>query len=100
MQELIQGSIIKAILIAHDDLSNIFGVNNSAGLLLGLLRNLLSLPKRQGYISNTNYYGFFKTMCLLKLKEKGLDRKSEWQVKGVYDNLFKVVFNDKNMEES
>lgn len=39
-------------------------------------------------------------MCLLKLKEKGIDRKSEWQIKGVYDNFFKVVFNDKSVEDS
>lgn len=67
VQELIQGNVMKAILIAHDDLSNSLGVNSSASLLLGLLRNLLSLPKRQAHISNTNYFLFFKTMCLFKL---------------------------------
>jgi len=67
VQDLIQGNIMKSVMISHEDLTNIFGVNASASLLLGLLRNLLSLPKRQAYISNHNYYLFFKDMFIFKL---------------------------------
>ena len=75
VQDLIQGNIMKSIMIAHEDLANIYGVNASASLLLGLLRNLLSLPKRQAYISNNQYYLYFKDMFIFKLKEKILNKR-------------------------
>lgn len=42
---------MKSISIAHDDLTNIIGTNQTSVLLLGVLKNMLSLPKKQGYIS-------------------------------------------------
>jgi hypothetical protein len=46
VQELITGKVLKSCLIALDDLTNIIGINDASSLLLSLLRNLLSLPKK------------------------------------------------------
>jgi hypothetical protein len=53
--ELINTKVIKACLITVDDLANIIGVSEASTLMLGLLRNLLSLPKRQGHCSLDQY---------------------------------------------
>lgn len=53
--ELITTKIIKACLITVDDLTSIIGSNEASTLMLALLRNLLSLPKRQGHCSLEQY---------------------------------------------
>ena len=49
--DLITTKVIKTCLITFDDLTNIIGANKSATLMLSLLKNLLSLPKRQAHCS-------------------------------------------------
>lgn len=62
VQELIQLRVLKCLLICFDDLSNIYGgsgdeekmkigAGQAAIGLIGVMRNLLSLPKRNAYIS-------------------------------------------------
>ena len=62
VQELIQLRVLKCLLICFDDLSNIYGgsgdseklktgIGHAAIGLIGVMRNLLSLPKRNAYIS-------------------------------------------------
>ena len=70
VQELINTKVIIACLIACEDLAHIIGTNSSSSLMLGLLRNLLSLPRKQGYCSSEQYKEFFRTTFHSKLHEK------------------------------
>lgn len=92
VQELINGSIVKAMLISQDDLGNLVGSNSASALLLGLLRNLLSLPRRQAYLSADDYLRFFKTHFHFKLHEKSTQSRLQWQITSVEDNILKVLF--------
>lgn len=55
------------MLILQDDLSNIIGNSSSSSLLVSLTRNLLSLPKKQAYISAAEYSKFFKMHLYFKI---------------------------------
>jgi hypothetical protein len=70
VQEFISSKAIKACLIVVDDLTNVIGLNEASALMLGLMRNLLSLPKKQGHCSLEQYEEYFKTHLHAKLQEK------------------------------
>lgn len=91
---MINGNVLKSILILQDDLSNIIGNNASSSLLVSLIRNLLSLPKKQAYISASEYAKFFKTHLYFKMHEKSENSKLKWQIQSVYENLLKVLFGE------
>jgi hypothetical protein len=93
VQELITGKVLKSCLIALDDLTNIIGINDASSLLLSLLRNLLSLPKKQCHLSVDQYTEFFKTNFHSKLNEKSHNEKLLFQMTSIEQNILKVIFN-------
>lgn len=57
---IIDTYLVKALLIAFDDITNISGQNCAASIVLAAMRNLLSLPKKNVLMSADNYIAYFK----------------------------------------
>ena len=88
--------VYKSMLIVFDDITNISGQNSAAAIVLGILRNLLSLPKKNYFISAENYLKFFKSQLRVRTMERCFTSKATWQHSNVLENIFKVMFGEKS----
>lgn len=86
--------VVKSMLIVFDDITNISGQNTAAGIVLGILRNMLSLPKKNYFISGENYLNFFKSQLKVRTMERCFTSKITWQYTSVLENIFKVMFGE------
>ena len=91
--------VIKSMLIVFDDITNISGQNSAAGVILGILRNLLSLPKKNYFISAETYLKFFKSQLKVRIMERCFTSKMTWQHSNVLENLFKVMFGENSHQK-
>jgi hypothetical protein len=64
---IIDNYLIKSLLIAFDDLNNVSGQNSSASTMLAVMRNLLSLPKKNVLMTKDNYVNYFKTQLRVRM---------------------------------
>ena len=90
----IDNVIIKSLLIIFDDLSNIVGANNAGLTTLRVLRNLMSIPKKNSFISGENYRNLFKTHLKNRLFERAFSEKHVWQFSTVHENLARVALGE------
>ena len=91
---VIDNYVIKSLLILFDDVTNISGQNTAAGIVLSTLRNLLSLPKKNYFISDENYLKFFKSQLRVRTMERCFTSKVSWQYSSVLENIHKVMFGE------
>ena len=96
MVNAIDNSLIKCLTIIFDDIANIKNNNFSASIILAILRNLTSLPKKNSFINLENYIKFFKANLQARLYEKCYTRKMTWQFNSIYENIGKVIFGKNN----
>ena len=89
---IIDSHVIKSMLVLFDDLTNISGQNTAAGITLGILRNLLSLPKKNYFISAENYLGFYKSQLKTRAMERCFTSKVAWHYSSAIENIYRVMF--------
>lgn len=80
------------MLIAFDDITNLSGQNTAASIMMAVMRNLLSLPKKNVLMSAENYVNYFRIQLRVRMMEKCFTKKIYWQYNSVLDNLHKVIF--------
>lgn len=81
---IIDTHLIKCLLIAFDDITNISGLNYAASIVMAVMRNLLSMPKRNVLMNVQNYVNYFKIQLKTRMMEKCFTTKSLWQYNNVY----------------
>jgi hypothetical protein len=74
-------------------LSNAKGFNAAAGTMMAVMRNFISLPKKNVLMSANNYVRFFKVTLKERMFEKCFTNRNIWHFKSIYDNITKVTLN-------
>lgn len=64
---VIDTHLVKCLLIAFDDITNLSGQNASASIMMAVMRNLLSLPKKNVLMSAENYINYFKIQLKIRM---------------------------------
>ena len=59
-----------------------------------ILRNLLTLPKKNSFISAENYRNLFRTHYKFRLLERAFTEKHLWQLNSIYENIKKVTLGE------
>lgn len=59
--DYIDRTVLKSLLIAFDDLSVLYDSNIGSSLLMSLVKDLLSIPKKNSFISLEDFTSIFKT---------------------------------------
>jgi len=62
--------------------------------LISTLKELLSLPKKNAFISVEDFSSLFKSIFYQKIVEKSFNKKLKWQLNSVYENITKIIFNN------
>ncbi len=60
--EYIDKTVIKIFHVIYDDLSNLFTPSIAAAEVISILKNILSLPKRNSYISVEDFSSLLKSI--------------------------------------
>jgi hypothetical protein len=60
-------TVLKSLLIAFDDLSNLSNPNVATAHLISILKDLLSIPKKNSFISVEDFTSLFKSLFYQKL---------------------------------
>lgn len=60
-------TVLKSLLIAFDDLSNLSNANVATAHLISILKDLLSIPKKNSFISVEDFTNLFKSLFYQKL---------------------------------
>lgn len=81
-------------MIAFDDFSNLYTCNIGTAQLISIQKEILSIPKKNAYISAEDFSSLFKSIFYQKIVDKSFNKRIKWQLNSVYENIAKIIFNN------